>query len=145
MFQCERGCDFEKSRVWIPTANQIANGREAIGSRLFGNHFAVYANALTERDKVRGCEQAGRISLCATDRIDHGANGAFAVCAGDVNDFAVAKIDAQLSDESLDIFQAQFDPEALEAVEPCERVFICQGRPRHFRPWRRYIHGATAK
>ena len=36
---------------------------------------------------MRGYEKAGVIALRATDGIDHGANGALAVCAGDVNDF----------------------------------------------------------
>ena len=72
----------------IPIRDQIANRRQAVGNRILGNHFAVHTNALAKRDKVRGSEETGAISLRATDRIDHGANGAFAVCAGDMDDFA---------------------------------------------------------
>jgi hypothetical protein len=37
----------------------------------------------------------------------------------------------QFGDESLDIFQPELDPEALEAVEPGERLAV--------------VHGATDK
>ena len=87
MFQRERGRDFEKRRMRIPIRDQIANRGQTVGNRVLGNHFAVHANAFAKRDEVRGGEETGAISLRATDRIDHGADRAFAVCAGDVNDF----------------------------------------------------------
>jgi hypothetical protein len=31
----------------------------------------------------------------------------------------------QLREQVLDIFQPEFDPEALEAVKPGKRLFIC--------------------
>ena len=137
----------------IPIGDQIANRSQAVGNRVRGNHFAIYANPLSERDQVRGCEEAGAMSLRATDRIDHGANGAFAVCSGHVNDASSAKIHMQLCKESPDVFQAKLDAEALKAVKPGERLFVSQRWLRH--PLLRfaracqgglsYIHGVIAK
>jgi hypothetical protein len=62
--------------------------------------------------------------LRATDRIDHRADRAFSVGARDVNDARAAKIDIQFGNQTLDIFQAEFDPEALKAVEPGKRLGI---------------------
>jgi len=108
----------------IPTGDQIANRGQTVGNRVLGNHFAIYANPLSKSYQVRGCEEAGAMSLRATDRIDHGANGAFAVCSGHVNDASSAKIHMQFGKESPDVFQAKLDTEALEAVEPGERLFV---------------------
>ena len=36
----------------------------------------------------------------------------------------VAKIDMKRRDEPPDIFQAELDPEALEAIQPGERLFV---------------------
>src|SRR5437867_991500 len=85
-FQRKRGRDFEKRRMRIPIGDQVTNRGQSVGSRLLGNHFAIEANPLPERDEVRGCKKPDAISSHATDRIDHCANGAFAVCAGDVDD-----------------------------------------------------------
>ena len=58
----------------------------------------------------------GAVALRATDGIDHGAHGAFAVCAGDVNDLAASirmaacapqTFQAELVEQTLDIFQAR--------------------------------------
>jgi hypothetical protein len=108
----------------IPTGDQIANRDQTVGNRVLGNHFAIHTNPFAERDEVRGREEAGAMSLRATDRIDHGANGAFAVCSGHVNDASSAKIHIQPGKESPDVFQAKLDTEALEAVEPGERLFV---------------------
>src|SRR5437016_11903030 len=108
----------------IPISDQMANGGQAVGNRVFGNHFAIHANPFAERDEVRGREEAGAMSLRVTDRIDHGANGALAVCSGHVNDASSAKIHMQLGKESPDVFQAKLDAEALKAVEPGERLFV---------------------
>src|SRR5436309_5825379 len=120
----------------IPIGDQIANRGQSIGNCVLRNHFAVNANPFTERDEVRGCEEAGAISLRATDRIDHGANGAFTVCAGDVNyarrgyarrserrafDTTAA---TTFVEQPLRVFQPKLDTEALEAVEPGERLFV---------------------
>src|SRR5438445_13623991 len=102
----------------LPTGDQIANRGQTVGNRVFGNHFATYANPLSKSYQVRGDEQASAISLRATDRIDHGANGAFAICSCDVNDASSAKIHMQPGKESPDVFQAKLNTEALEAVEP---------------------------
>src|SRR5438874_7254127 len=118
----------------IPTGGQIANRAQAVGNRVLGNHFAVYSNPLSKRDEVRGSEEAGAISPRATDRIDHGANGAFAVGAGDVDDSkcrgatlgerrasAVANAATTSVEQAPDVFQAKLNTEALEAVKPGER------------------------
>jgi hypothetical protein len=63
--------------------------------------------------------------LGATNGIDHGANGTFSICAGDMDDLALTKSDIQFRDESPDVFQAKLNPEALETVEPRKRLFVC--------------------
>src|SRR5207249_8881534 len=96
------------------------------------------------------------ISVRAADRIDHGADGAFAVGAGDVNHATPVKIDVELREEPPDVFQTKLDPKALKAVEPGQRLSVvdrCISRcanPRGLaRPPRSAsassIHGATAK
>src|SRR5205814_1083406 len=93
-----------------------------------------------ERDEVRGGEEAGAIAPRATDRIDHGANGAFAVCACDVDDskyrgaslgerraFAAANAATTVVEQTPDVFQAKFDPKALKAIKPGERLPIVHG------------------
>jgi len=120
----------------IPIGDQIANRGQSIGNCVLGNHFAINTNPFAESDEVRGCEEAGPISLRATDRIDHGANGAFTVCAGDVDHARCG--DARRSErrpfgtnatttfveQPLRVFQPELDPEALEAVKPGERLFV---------------------
>jgi hypothetical protein len=107
--------------------------------------------------------------LRATDRIDHGANGAFAVCAGDVDNFGYSgarrgrrrafDINAATTfvQQTPGIFQPEFDPEALEAVKPGERRLIIDrrisrcanrrggpARPSRLAP-ASSVHGVTAK
>src|SRR5207237_6353849 len=104
--------------------------------RIFRNHVAVYPNAFAKRDQVRRREQSGAISLCATNRIDHGTNGALTIGSSDVNDlarnggFGVAEADLKIAppgksvEQALDVFQAELDPEALQAVKPGERFMV---------------------
>ncbi len=101
MFHRERGGDFKKCRMRIPIGDEIANRVQTISNGVLGNHFAVHANAFAERDEVRRREKAGAMSLRAADRIDHGANGAFAVCAGYVDDFP-RKGDLQIAHGGLE-------------------------------------------
>jgi hypothetical protein len=142
----KRRGDFKKRRMCVPISDEIANCCQAVGNGFLGNHFAVQANAFTKRDKVRGCEQTRSISLCAQNRIDHGANGPFTIRAGDMDDAARTKIDVQLGDQSPNIFQAELDAEALEAIEPDKCLFVLQ-RSRHFPRTLSgdHVHGATAK
>src|SRR5262249_37696853 len=111
--------------------------RQAVGNCAFRNHLSIYANPFTKRDEVRGDEQAGAIALRATDRINHGANGALAVCAGDVHDFewkgdrrcqrrafAAANAATTFLKEAPGVFEAQLDPEALETVKPGQRLLV---------------------
>ena len=99
---------------------------------------------------MRGYEQAGAIALRPTDEIDHGADGALAVCAGDVDDFGCKALAAasawrlnkrryNIIEQPLDIFETQFDPEALEAVKPGERLLVIQTCARC------HIHRVAAK
>src|ERR1700730_3773966 len=124
MFQTERGRDFEKRWVRFPIAYEFANFLQAGRNLILRNHFAIHLNSFAESDEVRGGKQAGGIFCRTTDRIDHCADGAFAVCARDVYDPRFTGIDLQLGDQSPNVIQAELDPEALKAVEPGERLFI---------------------
>lgn len=100
---------------------------------------------------MRGYEQTGAIALRAADGIDHGTNRALAVCAGDVDDLGCrgARRAERLAfdtnaattfvQQSPDIFETQFDPEAFEAVKPGERLLVIQTRARC------HIHRVAAK
>src|ERR1700730_1628177 len=111
------------------------------------NHFAVDANSFAKGHEVRGDKKPGAVYSCATDQVDHGANGAFAVRASDMNGTRFSRgfrrgsgksepdwhctrgacapqIEMQLRDQALDIFQAKLDTEAVKAVEPGERFLI---------------------
>src|SRR5512132_802172 len=70
----------------VPIRDEIAYRRQAVGNCVLRNHLSIYADPFAKRDEVRGYEQARTIALRTTDGIDHGANGALAVCAGDVDD-----------------------------------------------------------
>src|SRR6266571_3943220 len=108
----------------VPVGDKMTNCGQAVSDCVLGNHFAIYANAFTKRDEMRGGKEAGAIALRATDRIDRRTDRAFAICACDVNDVSSAKIHIQLCKESPDVFQAKLDAEALEAVQPGERLFV---------------------
>jgi hypothetical protein len=124
MFQRKRGRNFKERWMRLPIGDELANIRQASRDFNFRNHFAVYADALAERDQVRGGEESGPIVLGTADRIDHRADGAFAIGTGDVNDARIAKIGVQFGDQPPDIFQPEFDPETLKAVEPGERLGV---------------------
>src|SRR6266566_6375127 len=166
MVQRERSCNFEKGRVRAPIRDEIPYHRQAVGNCVLGNHFTIYANPFAERDEVRGYEQTGAITLRATDGIDHGANGALTVRAGDVDDLnrsvrgacAPQALQAELVEQTLDIFQPQLNAEALQTIQPRERLFVGNlwienGRDIALRcPYHKtrslsgiHIHGVTAK
>ena len=87
----------------IPGRDKIADSRQAMCDRIFRNRVTVYPNAFAKRDQVRRREQASAISLSPANRIDHGTNGALAVCSSDVNDlprnggFGVAEGDLEIA------------------------------------------------
>jgi len=114
--------------MWLPISDQVPNIRQTGGDLTFRNHFAVYADSFAKCDEVRGGKKSGSIVSCATDRIDHRADGPFAVCAGDVDDARTRKIDMQFGDQSADIFQPEFDAEALKALEPGARLLVIDRR-----------------
>ena len=122
MLQGEGGGNFKEGGMRFPVCDEIANLSQRRRHRVLRNHLATQANAFTKSDEVRGGEQTGAIFLRATDRIDHGANRAFAVGAGDMNDARAGQIDMQLVDQPPDVFQSELDAEALKAVEPGERL-----------------------
>src|SRR5438445_6384484 len=129
----------------IPIGDQIANTREAGADRSFRHHFAIHAHSFPKGNGVSGGEESGAITLRAADRIDHRADGAFAVCARDMDHtqgrasfrrgarnstrgartragrLCAPRTEIELSDESTDVLQSELDPEALKAVEPGER------------------------
>src|SRR6266576_6083984 len=135
----------------VPIRDEIAYRRQAVGNCGLGNRLSIYANPFAERHEVRGYEQAGAIPLRATDGIDHGADGALAVCARDVDDFGCRGVrrgerlafDTNAAttfvQQPSDIFETQFDPEALEAVKPGEPLLVIQTCARC------HIHRAAAK
>ena len=127
MFQGERGRDFEESRVRLPISDELPNIGQGRCNFVFGNHLAVDTDSFAKSDKVRGDKKTGPIFLGATDRIDHRADRPLAVGAGHVNNARAAKIDMRLSNQTPNIFQPEFDPEALKAVKPGERLSVLHG------------------
>ena len=131
----------------VPIRDEIPYHRQAVGNCVLGNHFTIHSNPFAERDEVRGYEQTGAIALRATDGIDHGANGALTVGASDVDDFECRSV-RRASDtnaattfveQTLDIFQAKLNAEALQTIQPGERLLVIQTRARC------HIHRVAAK
>ncbi len=122
--QSQRGSDFEKRRIGIPIRDSVANFCEPAGHAFFRNHLAVHANAFAKRDKVRGGEETGAVTLCATDGIDHRADRAFAVRASNMNDARVSLRKSQCAQQFLDVLQSQLDPETLGGIKPGECLFV---------------------
>jgi hypothetical protein len=85
----------------VPIRYEIAYHCQAVGNCGLGNRLTIYSNPFAKRDEVRGYEQAGAITLRATDGIDHGADGALAICASDVDDLA-RKGDLQIAHGGLE-------------------------------------------
>jgi hypothetical protein len=69
--------------------------------------------------------------LRAQNRIDHRADRAFPVCAGDVNDAELSISRAERLEQTQAIFKAELDSKTLETVEPGERLAV--------------VHDTTAK
>jgi hypothetical protein len=86
MIERQRRRNFKKCRVRIPIGDLLADRMQAIRHFLFFNHFPVHADALAIAHQVRGGKQPGAIPLGAADRINHGADRAFSIRPGDVND-----------------------------------------------------------
>ena len=104
MIQGQRGRNFKKCRMRVPSADHLSNGVETVRHFRLPDHFAVYANAFAVADEVRGGEETGAIAGRATDRIDHRADRAFAVGAGDVDDPLVFCRKVQLAKKTLNVF-----------------------------------------
>jgi len=108
----------------IPIGNETAKIGEAVCNFAFGNHFAVHADSFAKGDEVRGGKETGAKVRGAADGIDHRADGAFAVGAGDVDDPLTFSRNVQLAQQALDIFEPELDPETLRSVEPGQRLTI---------------------
>src|SRR6266404_6000972 len=108
----------------IPIANESTNVCQTGGGITFRNHFAVHPDSFAKADEVRGGKEPGAIFCGAANRIDHRADRAFAVRASDVDDAGVSKIDIELGNQPANVFEAEFDAEALKAVKPGERLFV---------------------
>ena len=70
------------------------------------------------------------ITLGAADGVDHRADRAFAVCAGDVEDALPFRGNIQLAEDALNVLQSELDPETLRAVKPGKRILVGGGESR---------------
>ena len=105
-------------------ADRFAQSGETVRDFIRRDHLAVHPNSLAVGDEVRGGEEPGTITVRAADGIDHGADRAFAVGAGNVNDALIFSGDVQLAQRALDILEPELDPKALGSVKPGERLCI---------------------
>jgi hypothetical protein len=92
------------------------------------DHLAVDANALAIRDQVRGGEEARAVTLRAADRVDHRADGAFAVRASDVDDSLFFIRNVERSKQAPDALQPELNSEQLRAEQPRERLAVALTR-----------------
>ncbi len=58
MIERQRGCQLEESRMRLPASDDFADAREPGGNLILGNHGAIHANALAERDQMRRGEKS---------------------------------------------------------------------------------------
>ena len=123
----QRRRDLKKCRMWFPVADHFADRSETFRNFFFGDHFAIDLNALAISDEVRGGEQSGVITLGAANGVDHRADRAFAVCAGDVEDALPFRGNIQLAEKALNVLQSELDPETLRAVKPGKRILVGGG------------------
>ena len=108
----------------LPGADLFAQLRHSCGDCWWRDHVVIDTDSLAKGDKVRGDEEAGAMSGRSRDGINHGADGAFAVCAGYMHDTDSRKLQVQLLDQSLHVLQPQLDAETLKPVKPGQRLFI---------------------
>jgi hypothetical protein len=73
---------------------------------------------------VRGGEEAALPAVSATNRVDHGADGSFAVGPCNVNDPLLPARHFQLAQEALDVLEPELDSETLGSVKPGERFAV---------------------
>src|SRR5207248_5929308 len=107
------------------------NRTESAGDFVWRDHFAVYADAFAISDEMRRGKKTGPITGGAANRIDHRANGAFAVGAGDVNNALIFPGNVQLAEQALDILKPELDSEALRSVKPGQRFLEISRGSRH--------------
>jgi hypothetical protein len=124
MIECERSRYFEKCRMRVPIPDPLAKTIQPAGDFIGRDHFAVHPNALAVGDEVGGDEKTGAVVRRAANGIDHGADRAFAVGAGHVDDSLIFSRNVQVAEQALDIFEPELDPEALGSVKPGERLVI---------------------
>ena len=89
MFEGHHGDDFKKGGQ-LPGGKLAEQCLHAFGEKhglRLGDGFAVDLNAFAKADEMRRGVQAGFVSRRAVNTLEHGTHGAFAVGAGDVDDF----------------------------------------------------------
>ena len=67
MIERECGGNFEKSRMRIPSRDQLTNFRQATHDLVFGNHLAIDLNAFAKADEMGRSEKRGAIARGAAD------------------------------------------------------------------------------
>ena len=123
----EGGGDLEKGRCVIPLLDERADLGEPGGDFVFADHFAIEPHAFAEGHEMRRGEKARLQTGGAAARVEHRADGAFPIGAGDVEKlrrFRPGHADAERDGETLDVFQSEVDAVELRGVEPRDGLFV---------------------
>jgi hypothetical protein len=130
MLHRQSKADFEKGRMRFPIRNMLANFSENASDVGLWNHFPTDAYSLAEGDEMRRSEEPSGHAGISQDALGKGANRAFAVGSCDMNDFQSLRQrkKGKLAEETLRIFQTQFDAEILRAVKPVDGFVVVHGR-----------------
>lgn len=113
------GDDFEEGGViaFGKLGEEFAHEGDEAGDFGFGDELAIDLDAFGEGDEVRRGVEAGFVAGVAVDRFEHGAGGAFAIGAGDVDEFEFVLRVANSACEQEGAFEAGLGAELLELVE----------------------------
>ena len=117
--------EFEEGGVVFPIFDQFAEGGEVADGVFFGDFSTGDADAFAEVDEVGGSEESGAAAGGAGHGVDEGADGAFAVGAGDVDDLGALRGEGEVfAKETARVVEAQLDSEELGGVEPVDGFLI---------------------
>ncbi len=102
-----------------------ADLRQQLGADFLGDHFPGNPHPLTVVHQMRRGEKPGPPAAGARHPVDHRADAALAVGAGDVRDAhpVFGKCEA-LFEQHARSLQAQFDPELLGAEQPIDCFLV---------------------
>src|SRR5690348_2180240 len=75
----ERSGDFEKGRMRFPIGNQLTNLPQPISGIFLRNQLTIDLDSFSKSDQMGRGKQPDLKTLSLTDRIDHCADGTFAV------------------------------------------------------------------